>query len=222
MINRLFIYGAGGFGQEVLALARTINEEQSRWSGIYFIDDNIEDTKKNGIEIMSFTHMIKNFDKDSFEIIVASGEPSLKKDIYYKIEKYGLNIATLIHPKISFLAYQYIDVSPGVIITEGVVLTSNITIETGVIININCTVGHDVKIGKFSTLSPGCNVSGCVVIGNSVYVGSGSNLRDEITIGDNCIIGMGSIVLNDIESNSIAYGNPARRRSENIRKRVFE
>lgn len=222
MVNRLFIYGAGGFGQEVLALARTINDEQSRWNGIYFIDDNIEATKKNGIEIMSFDHMIKHFDKGSFEIIVASGEPSIKKDIYYKIQNYGLNIATLIHPKVSFFAYQYLDISPGVIIAEGVVLTSNIKIEKGVVLNINCTVGHDAKIGEFSTISPGCNVSGCVVIGNSVYVGSGSNIRDEITIGDNCVIGMGSVVLTDVESNSIAFGNPAKRRSKNTRKRVFE
>lgn len=92
----------------------------------------------------------------------------------------------------------------------------------GVVLNINCTVGHDVKIGEFSTISPGCNISGCVVIGNSVYVGSGSNIRDEITIGDNCVIGMGSVVLNDVESNSIAFGNPAKRRSENIKRRVFK
>jgi sugar O-acyltransferase (sialic acid O-acetyltransferase NeuD family) len=222
MIDRLFIYGAGGFGKEVLALARTINDEQSRWNEIYFVDDNIEATKKNGIEIISFDNMVKHFDKDSFEIIVASGEPAIKKDIYYKIQNYGLNIATLIHPKVAPFAYQYINVSPGVIIAEGVILTSNIKIKKGVVLNINCTVGHDVKIGEFSTISPGCNISGCVVIGNSVYVGSGSNIRDEITIGDNCVIGMGSVVLNDVESNSIAFGNPAKRRSENTKRRVFK
>lgn len=222
MVNRLFIYGAGGFGKEVLALARTINDKQSRWDGICFIDDNIETTENNGIEIMSFDYMINNFDKGSLEIIVASGEPAIKKSIYNKIQDYGLNIATLIHPKVSYFAYQYIDVSPGVIIAEGVILTSNIKIEQGVILNINCTVGHEVKIGEFSTISPGCNISGCVVIGNSVYVGSGSNIRDKITIGDNCIIGMGSVVLNDIQSNSIAFGNPARIRCENNRRIVFE
>jgi len=222
MINNLFIYGAGGFGQEVLTLARTINNEQSKWDEIYFVDDNIQVAQKYGIKICSFDYLIKHFDRRSFEIIVASGEPSVKKNIYSKLQSYELNIATLIHPNVSLFAYQHINISPGVIIAEGVVLTSDIKLAKGVVLNINATVGHNVQIGEYSTISPGCNVSGCVVVGNGVYVGSGSNIRDEITIGDNCIIGIGSVVLSDIESNSIAFGNPARKRSENTRARVFE
>jgi sugar O-acyltransferase (sialic acid O-acetyltransferase NeuD family) len=218
----LLIYCAGGFGTEVLSLAKAINREQSRWSQIYFVDDAIDQNHKNGIPIMSFNHIVEHYCKDTLEVIIANGEPLIKKEIHKRIQQYGLNEAILIHPKVDIFDHQFISIGSGVVISEGVILTSNIKIERGVILNINNTVGHGVRIGEFSTVSPGCNLSGNVTIGKEVYIGSGTSIKDEVSIGDNCIIGMGSVVLNDIESNSIAYGNPAKQIRENTNRRVFK
>ena len=48
------------------------------------------------------------------------------------------------------------------------------------------------------------------VIGDNCFIGGKSTILPGITIGDSCIIGAGSVVMNDIPSNSIASGNPAR------------
>ena len=49
-----------------------------------------------------------------------------------------------------------------------------------------------------------------VHIGNNVWIGAGAIIMPGVTIGDNSVIGAGSIVTKDIESNSVAYGNPCK------------
>ena len=49
-----------------------------------------------------------------------------------------------------------------------------------------------------------------VTIGNNVWIGGGVTILPGVTIGDNVTIGAGSVVVKDIESNSVALGNPAR------------
>ena len=48
------------------------------------------------------------------------------------------------------------------------------------------------------------------MIGNNVLIGNGSIILKGVKIGDNVVIGAGSIVTNDIPSNSLAFGNPAK------------
>lgn len=49
-----------------------------------------------------------------------------------------------------------------------------------------------------------------VTIGNNVWIGGGVTILPGVTIGDNVTIGAGSVVTRNIESNSVAVGNPAR------------
>lgn len=82
------------------------------------------------------------------------------------------------------------------------------TIGFAVNIKRNCNIGHHGVIGDFVTINPGVTVSSEVNIGHNTMIGSGSTIRDGITIGAHSIIGMGSVVVKDIPSHSIAYGNP--------------
>lgn len=49
-----------------------------------------------------------------------------------------------------------------------------------------------------------------VTIGNNVFIGAGAIVTKGVAIGDNSIVGAGSVVVQDIPSNVIAAGNPAR------------
>lgn len=51
---------------------------------------------------------------------------------------------------------------------------------------------------------------GLVNIGNNVFVGASTTILPNVTIGDNVVIGAGSVVSQDIPSNSVAVGNPAK------------
>ncbi len=54
-----------------------------------------------------------------------------------------------------------------------------------------------------------------VIIGDNVWIGGGAIIMPGVTIGDNVVIGAGSIVTKNIESNTIAFGNPCKKIREN-------
>lgn len=49
-----------------------------------------------------------------------------------------------------------------------------------------------------------------ITIGNNVWIGANVVINPGVKIGDNCVIGSGSVVTKDIESDSVAVGNPCR------------
>lgn len=51
---------------------------------------------------------------------------------------------------------------------------------------------------------------GCIEIGNHVFVAANVSIGYNVKIGDNVVITAGSVVANDIPSNSVVRGNPAR------------
>jgi len=52
--------------------------------------------------------------------------------------------------------------------------------------------------------------AGDIEVGNNVFIGLGAIILPGVTIGDNVIIGAGSVVTQNIPSNSVAAGTPAK------------
>ena len=79
----------------------------------------------------------------------------------------------------------------------------NVTVSTNVTILAHDaspnTVGLGTKLGR-------------VCVGNNVFIGAGSIIMCNTQIGDNVIIGAGSVVSGKVESNSVYYGVPARKK----------
>lgn len=61
----------------------------------------------------------------------------------------------------------------------------------------NVTVGNDYRSGK-------------PTIGSNVFIGTGTVVLGQITVGDNVVIGACSFVNEDVPSNSLVAGNPAK------------
>ena len=80
----------------------------------------------------------------------------------------------------------------------------------------NCMIGPNVGIytpshpmtsqGRRKSLVKGTPIT----IGSDVWIGGSAVILPGVTIGDNVVIGAGSVVTRDIESNSVAVGNPAK------------
>lgn len=51
---------------------------------------------------------------------------------------------------------------------------------------------------------------GCIDIGSHVFIGAGCSIGANVKIGDNVVITAGSVVTNDIPSNCVVRGNPAK------------
>jgi sugar O-acyltransferase (sialic acid O-acetyltransferase NeuD family) len=146
-------------------------------------------------------------------IVCGVGIPRVREIIVTKTLEIGFAFETVIHPHVELS--EWVDIGEGTIICAGNMLTTNITIGRHVHINLDCTIGHDVQIGDYSTLSPGVHVSGYVIIGSRVYVGTGAVFvngteNEPLIIGDDVTIGAGACITRSIEAGQTVVGVPAR------------
>lgn len=113
--------------------------------------------------------------------------------------------------------------------------TTNELISMGLVVGKNFLRMHNtiidpshcwlIHIGDNVTFAPRCHVLahdastfhtlgytkiGNVNIGNNVFVGAETVILPNVNIGDKVVIGANSTVTNDIPSNSVAVGSPAR------------
>jgi sugar O-acyltransferase (sialic acid O-acetyltransferase NeuD family) len=205
MRKPLYIYGAGGFGREVLSMVRALE----LWEVKGFLDDGIERGNiVHGIDIIGGMAEVEKLPENS-AIVFAIGNPLVKKKLSDQINT-GIHFPVLIHPSAIIQDVASVLIGPGSIIAAGTILTTNITIGPHVLVNLNVTIGHDTSIGSYSSIMPGVNIAGEVTIGDAVLLGSGSNIMNRVSIGHFAKVGMGAVVLKDVESRSTVVGVPAR------------
>ena len=90
------------------------------------------------------------------------------------------------------------------------IINANTYIGSHVIINSGSIVEHDNVIDDFAHISPGTTLCGGVTVGESTHIGANSTVIPCKKIGSNSVIGAGSVVVNDIISNVVAVGIPAK------------
>ena len=98
----------------------------------------------------------------------------------------------------------------GILLNSNVSIAAHTTIGNFVNINRHVSIGHHTTIGDYCSINPGTNIAGNVTIGENSLIGMGTNIIDGIQIGSNTIIGAGSLVVKDVPSNVVAYGNPCK------------
>lgn len=207
--KKIAVYGAGGFAREVAWLLSK-HQNYDIYDMIGFIEDDAEPGRSlNGKPVLSWQSFLPYSDS---LVTVAIGDPQSRKKVVGKCANAGFPFATLIHHTVEMS--EFVELGAGSIICCGSVLTVNIKIERHVHINLDCTLGHDVHIGEFTTLSPGVHVSGNVRIGKCVYIGTGATIingtsESPLEVADGTIIGAGACITKSTESNCLYAGVPA-------------
>lgn len=201
----IYIIGAGGFGREVLNIYIDSGKE---YEVAGFLEESTTRENKllNGKPIRDFS-LLKKLDPRDTKLICAIATP-LRKRLIEHTKRLGYSYDTIIHP--SAIRSKWINVGEGSIICAGNILTTQVTVNDFVIINLSCTIGHDIIIGKYSTISPGVHISGRVHIGEECFIGTGAVIVPDVSIGNGSFIGAGAVVTEDIPSNCLAVGIPAK------------
>ncbi|MCI5144110.1 MAG: acetyltransferase [Candidatus Electrothrix sp. AR3] len=211
MSKKIIIVTAGGFGREVHYLIEEINNEASdKWSIQGYVDDDkkMEGQIINGLPVIGTIESLQKINKKT-AVVIAAGKPAVRRKILQKIaSNKKLYYPNLIHPTITLMPSNTI--GRGNIICKGTIITVNVNIDDLNIINLNCTIGHDVRIGKFCTLAPNINLSGCSHVGDYTELGTNVIVIPGVSIGTNSIIGAGAVVTKDIQSSVLAVGMPAK------------
>jgi sugar O-acyltransferase (sialic acid O-acetyltransferase NeuD family) len=216
----LGVYGSGGLGREVFALAQQINAGGKRWSDLVYLDDFSGKDRMAQTRVVTFDQAKAEFSPDNVEICIAVGEPSARAALYDRIRDAGYTPATLIHPQIHIP--EDTSVGLGAIINSGCFVSCGVNLGDNILLQPAASVGHDCRIGSHSVISTFVSLAGKCIIGTRTFIGMSVPVKEDTTIGDDVIVGMGSVVLRSIDAGMIALGNPARPISVNDKKRVFQ
>ena len=193
------IIGAGGFGREIywsLSMMERVNT-------VFFVDDEYWSMGDDNVLPLS------KFDKNEYEIVIAIGDPNLRKKMVTKLPE-DTKYFTHIHPSVIILDPN-IQIGEGSIICAGSILTTNISIGKHAHLNLQTTIGHDVVIGDFFTTAPGVKISGNCNIGNQVYVGTNSSIREKLNIYDDVVFGLNSGVVKHVFEPGVYGGTPVKK-----------
>lgn len=203
----IVIIGAGGVGRETALIIEQINERNSTWNIIGFVDDNekIWNSEINGYKVMGGLNYLNNLEVKPY-LIIAIANYKVKKSIVHKLEN-KFEFATIVHPDIYL--NRTINIGHGSIIYPGVIMTTNISIGNHVIVSPKCGIGHDSIIRDYVSLLWNVNISGFDIIEEGVLIGSGATIIQEKDVGKGAIIGAGAVVIRDIDENSINVGVPS-------------
>jgi len=208
-MKHIAIYGGGGFGREVCMLINHINQHSKLYDFIGYFDDS----KQKGC-VIGKNHVLGGIKElntypEELYLVIAIGDPMIKSKIFLSIKNDKVKFPVLIHPS-CIIGTENVTIGEGSIICAGSILTVDISIENHVILNLGCTVGHDTRIGSYSSLMPNVNVSGEVELGEGVYCGTGVKIINQLKVGSNTIIGAGGVVSRSLPSNCTAVGIPAK------------
>lgn len=215
----LAICGAGGSGREILDLARRVNETDSRWSDLIFIDKEDHENEFCGCKVFDIEQVIDAYGKDNIEFIITVGDVYLRQKIFDQLIQKECVLTNLVAP--SVFVPESTHLGSGVIIRDFSYISVDVIIESNVMIQPHSCIGHDVLIDKHSIISSQSVLAGGVKIGTRTLIAIGSMIKELVSVGADSIVAMGSIVNKNVDENSIVQGNPAQRISKNYLKNAF-
>lgn len=205
----LAIYGAGGFAREVAWLLSTLDPSAYQFVG--YVEDGADGGRLlGGVPVLTWERMCATY--PTALMTVAVGTPATRARLVQKCAEHHFEFARLVHRSVEMSAS--VRLGAGVIVCCGSVLTVDIDVGDHVHVNLNCTIGHDVRIGECTTLAPGVRVSGNVHIGRRVYIGTGATIvngtpEEPLVIGDATVIAAGACLTRSAESRALYAGVPA-------------
>lgn len=212
-MNSLYIgvYGASGFGKEVMPLVRQQFPELEKQCFV-FIDDGAGIEQLNGYLVHTFDQFIA-LEASAKVVTIAIANSQIREKITHKLQQ--ANIQHLEVKAANVLVLDEVEIAEGSMLCPFVCLTSSIKIGRFFHANIYSYVAHDCIIGDFVTFAPGVKCNGNVHIEDHAYIGTGAIIKQgtpdqPLVIGKGAVVGMGAVVTKSVPAGAVVVGNPAR------------
>lgn len=205
------IYGASGFGKEVMPLVRQQFPTLAKDSFV-FIDDGQAGNSLNDYTVLSYQDFLaKPSTHKAVTIAIANSQvreklvKRLTEDQIQHLDIQANNTVIL----------DEVSIGEGSLLCPFTCLTSNIKIGKFFHANIYSYVAHDCVIGDYVTFAPGVKCNGNIHIEDHAYIGTGAVIKQgtpdkPLVIGKGAIVGMGAVVTKSVPPGVTVIGNPAR------------
>jgi sugar O-acyltransferase (sialic acid O-acetyltransferase NeuD family) len=115
----------------------------------------------------------------------------------------------LIHP--SAVVARTAILGEGVVVCPHAFVSADAVVGDLCAINGSSSIGHDVKLGSFATLSAHVDLTGWVNVDECVFFGSGARVLPKVQIGRGARIGAGAIVMRSVPADAVVYAPPSKR-----------
>jgi sugar O-acyltransferase (sialic acid O-acetyltransferase NeuD family) len=189
---RILIVGTGGQGR--------VAADAARESGVD-ICGPVEARTAESIQEQAERHGCDH-------VHIAVGFNPAREQISGMAEAAGLPLAAIVHP--SAIVASGVTIGEGCAVMAGAVIQVGSVLGRGVIVNSHASIDHDCLLDDYSAVSPGAILGGNVRIGARTWIGLGAALIHGRSVGSDSVVGAGAVVLRDIPSLVVAWGNPCR------------
>ena len=214
MKNPLYaVYGASGYGREVMPLLRAqLQAQKIDSSRLIFIDDNPETDAINGHSIFKFDDFMQIEASERF-VTLAIANSIIREKLEKRCQENNIQFLDVAASNVCVM--DNVNIGEGSILSPFSSLTSNVQIGRQFHANIYSYVAHDCIIGDYVTFAPGVKLNGNIIVEDHAYIGTGAVIKqgkpgEPIVIGHGAVIGMGAVVTKSIPPGVTVIGNPAK------------
>ena len=203
---KLFIVGCGNVGGFVAYNFDNFDKGDFEIQG--FLDDDSEKHGKVffGYPVLGDIGVLEN-ESQKVAVVIGIADPVIKKNVKERIVLPNIVFPALIS-KDAWISNE-VTIGDGSVIYPGVTIDYHVVIGDFVLVNKNCSLGHDSRLSRFSTLAPGVCLASFTYLDECVNIGINAATKQNVHIGRGTIIGGMSMVLKDMPENITAVGIPA-------------
>ena len=206
MPGRVILFGSGGAGRDLVAMATAVAKRRFDDPGaVAFVDEGVAGAVM-GVPIIDISTLTP---KDL--VVLSIGNSATRARVVSRYPE--LIFISLISD--TALLGPAVSIGTGSVVQDYATITANTRIGRFFQANNHVHIAHDCVIGDFVTFAPRVTCNGNVHIGDGAYIGAGALLRHgqpdrPLVIGAGATVGMGAVVTRDVAPGTTVVGNPAR------------
>ncbi len=164
----------------------------------------VGDGKKEGLPVVDFASVEKQFPPDRFDLFVALGYHDMnalraKKTAEAKAKGYAL--PSFIHPQSGLP--KGTPIGENCFIMRDVHIHPKVTIGNDVFVWSGAIIGHHCTLGDHLWFTSGANVAGACTIGDNCFFAINSTVSHGVRIGRRCFIGANALVTKDMTDEQV-------------------
>lgn len=203
----IYIVGIGHNSAVTIELAEL---NGYRIIGLIHYNNELTGKAQWGYPIVSDTESFFKQDIGSINFALSMGNNTVRKAVFDTIKKEGGMLPLLIHPTASVSRFS--------VLSEGVQIHANVTVQPDVIVKENSIISfgvglsHNVTVGEHCYIACHSLIGAYTVVEQNVLVGMGTTtVSGKVEkIGHDTVVGAGSLVINTIAPKKVVYGRPAK------------